>query len=61
VILATGIIALADDSIRRRWHNKHHLILNLAKKPSFMRNLDLDSLGARRFIDEMFHRRGSVS
>ncbi|QKX54871.1 uncharacterized protein TRUGW13939_01961 [Talaromyces rugulosus] len=61
VILATGIIALADDSIRRRWHSKRHLILNLAKKPSFMRNMDLDSLGARRFIDEMFHRRGSAS
>lgn len=61
VILATGIIALADDSIRRRWHSKRHLILNLAKKPSFMRNVDLvDSLGARRFIDEMFHRRGSA-
>ncbi|CRG92793.1 hypothetical protein PISL3812_09860 [Talaromyces islandicus] len=61
VILATGIIVLADDSIRRRWHSKRHVILNLPKKPSFMRNVDLDSLGARRFIDEMFHRRVSAS
>ncbi|KAH8690895.1 hypothetical protein BGW36DRAFT_306153 [Talaromyces proteolyticus] len=54
-IVATGVIALADDSIRRRWHSKRHVILNLTRKPSL-----IDSLGPKRLIDEMFHRRGSA-
>ncbi|KAL2005877.1 hypothetical protein VTN00DRAFT_10370 [Thermoascus crustaceus] len=58
VIVATGLIALVDDSIRRRWHSKRHVQLTLPRKSSFMKNVD--HFGPKRLIDEVFHRRGSA-
>ncbi|OKL62062.1 hypothetical protein UA08_02743 [Talaromyces atroroseus] len=66
VIVATGITVLVDDSIRRRWHNKRHVRLSLgSKRSSFFllsmnMNMNMESLGPKRLIDEMFHRRGSA-
>ncbi|KAL2215747.1 hypothetical protein M432DRAFT_634233 [Thermoascus aurantiacus ATCC 26904] len=47
VIVATGLIALVDDSIRRRWHSKRHVQLALSM-----------GIGPKRLIDELFHRLG---
>ena len=58
VVVATGLIALVDDSIRRRWHNKRHVLLTLPKTSAFMKSVD--AVGPKKLIDEMFHRRGSV-
>ncbi|KAL1962620.1 hypothetical protein VTN77DRAFT_9334 [Rasamsonia byssochlamydoides] len=58
VVVATGLVALVDDSIKRRWHSKRHVLLNLPKNP-FTRNVD--AVGPKKLIDEMFHRRGSAS
>ncbi|KAE8552947.1 hypothetical protein TMatcc_007654 [Talaromyces marneffei ATCC 18224] len=62
VIVATGIMVLVDDSIRRRWHNKRQVRLNMGHRraSSFLQNIHLDSLGPKRLIDEIFHRRGSA-
>lgn len=58
VVVATGLIALVDDSIRRRWHNKRHVLLTLPKTSAFMKSVD--AAGPKKLIDEIFHRRGSV-
>jgi hypothetical protein len=58
VVVATGLIALVDDSIRRRWHNKRHVRLTLPKTSAFMKSVD--AVGPKKLIDEIFHRRGSV-
>ncbi|KAL1988563.1 hypothetical protein VTN96DRAFT_8958 [Rasamsonia emersonii] len=57
VVVATGLIALVDDSIRRRWHSKRHVLLSLPKNP-FMRNVD--AVPGKKLIDEMYHRCGSA-
>ena len=58
MIVATGIHALVDDTIRRRWPPKRRRrSLSLRRKPSFV----LDALGPKRLIDEVILRRGSES
>lgn len=57
VVVATGLVALVDDSIRRRWHSKRHVFLSLPKNP-FMRNVD--AVPPKKLIDEMYHRCGSA-
>lgn len=63
VIVATGITVLVDDSIRRRWHNKRQVRLSLGSKRAssiFIPSMNLESIGPKRLIDGIFHRRGSA-
>jgi len=57
VVVSTGIIALVDDAIKRRWHSTRHrqLLLPLSRAPSFRMNMEF--MGPKRLIDEVFHRR----
>ncbi|KAL5333184.1 hypothetical protein BJX70DRAFT_78373 [Aspergillus crustosus] len=54
VIVATGLIVLVDDCIRRRWHQTGPSRLILPMRSSFSKGKAL--LGPRRLIDEVFHR-----
>ncbi|KAI9753779.1 MAG: hypothetical protein M4579_005013 [Chaenotheca gracillima] len=57
VIVATGLMALVDDSIKRRFHNKRSVQLLLpipTKSP-----LKMEYVGPKRLIDEVFNRRSS--
>ncbi|KAA8650082.1 uncharacterized protein ATNIH1004_002763 [Aspergillus tanneri] len=58
VIVVTGLIVLVDDCIRRRWHSRKHTPLSLPMQASITKGIE--SIGARRLIDEVFHRRGSA-
>ncbi|KAI9842788.1 MAG: hypothetical protein M1837_006891 [Sclerophora amabilis] len=57
VIVATGLTALVDDSIKRRFHNKNSMQLLLPVPPKSP--LKMEYIGPKRLIDEVFHRRHS--
>ncbi|PYI31117.1 hypothetical protein BP00DRAFT_183619 [Aspergillus indologenus CBS 114.80] len=58
VIVATGLVALIDDCIRRKWHSKKHSQLIHPVRSTLSKSIEL--MGPRRFLDEVFHRRGSA-
>ena len=51
VVVATGLMALVDDCIRRRWHSKSGVILHVPDKKA------ADYITPKRLIDEIFNRR----
>ncbi|KKZ63077.1 hypothetical protein EMCG_02578 [[Emmonsia] crescens] len=58
VIVATGLIALVDDSIKRRWNNKRASRPHSPMTSSFMKSMD--SVASNKIIEKVFHRRGST-
>ena len=52
VIVATGLVALVDDCITRRWHSKGGVVVNVPAKSA------ADYITPKRLIDEIFNRRG---
>ena len=56
VIVATGLIALVDDCIKRKWHSKRSAQLNVPVQPSGKTASDF--VGPKRLMDEVFNRRG---
>jgi hypothetical protein len=61
VIVATGLIALVDDCIKRRFHaaprpGHHQLALGLPLTPLKM---DMEFVGPRAMVEHMFKRRNS--
>ncbi|KAL9128205.1 MAG: hypothetical protein Q9217_003078 [Psora testacea] len=57
VIMASGLIALVDDCIKRRWHQKTHMQLTIPSLPRSLSKMDMDCVGPKRLIDEVFNRR----
>ena len=55
VVIATGILSLVDDCIKRRFHTKQSTQLHI---PLLRNKLHLDYVGPKRLIDEMFNRTG---
>jgi hypothetical protein len=51
VIVATGLMALVDDCIMRRWHSKGSMVLNIPTENA------ADYITPKRLIDEIFNRR----
>ena len=49
-IVATGLIALVDDCIERRWHSKRNFHLDLPKYQA------TDAIGPDQLIDKVFNR-----
>ncbi|OOQ85856.1 hypothetical protein PEBR_24117 [Penicillium brasilianum] len=58
VIVATGIITLVDDCIRRRWHSERSGSWILPSGSALSRSLE--RMGPRRLIGEVLQRRGSA-
>lgn len=56
VIVATGLLALVDDTMLRKWHRKETRIHYV---PGSKRNLQYELVNPRRFINEVFNRRES--
>ncbi|KAF2013039.1 hypothetical protein BU24DRAFT_425601 [Aaosphaeria arxii CBS 175.79] len=54
VVIATGLIALVDDCIKRKFHSKQttQIHIPLTRNSSFK----MDYVGPKRLIDEVFHR-----
>jgi hypothetical protein len=58
VIVATGLITLVDDCIRRRWHHERRGSWMLPTGSALSRSLE--RMGPRRLIGEVLQRRGSA-
>ncbi|KAJ5532221.1 hypothetical protein N7494_008773 [Penicillium frequentans] len=58
VIVATGLVALVDDCIRRRWHHERRVPWILPARSSLTKSLE--RMGPRRLIGEVLQRRGSA-
>lgn len=62
VIVATGLMALVDDCIKSRWHQKGSRTQTrfpmLAKSPLKM---NMEFVGPKRLVDEVFNRRGTTA
>ena len=60
VIVATGLVALADDCIKRHFHPEavqtHHHQVNVPLTP-----LKIDLVGPKAMAEHVFKRRGSAS
>ncbi|KAK0650956.1 hypothetical protein DIS24_g6309 [Lasiodiplodia hormozganensis] len=63
VVVSSGIMALVDDSIKNHFHSKEstQIHIPLSRNASF--KLNMDYVGPKRLIDEVFHRttRGNTS
>ncbi|KAF7718120.1 Uncharacterized protein PECH_002458 [Penicillium ucsense] len=57
-IVATGLITLVDDCIRRRWHRQRRASTLSSTGAALSRSLE--RMGPRRLIGEVLHRRGSA-
>lgn len=59
VVVATGLMALVDDYIKRRFHSQQstQLHIPLLRTSSFKMNMEY--IGPMRLIDEVFHRKHS--
>ncbi|ODH47904.1 hypothetical protein GX48_06024 [Paracoccidioides brasiliensis] len=58
VIVATGLMALVDDSIKRRWQNKRTSSSHNPMTTSLMKSMD--SVASNKIIEKVFHRRSST-
>ncbi len=56
IVIATGLIALVDDCIKTKFNPKRtrQLLIPLPSRSSF--KLNMDYIGPKRLIDEVFHR-----
>lgn len=57
VIITTGLLALIDDNIKRKYHKKRTVQIVLPA----MGKMNMEYVGPRRLLDEMFQRRPAVS
>lgn len=56
VVVAAGLIALVDDSIKARFHSKHSKQIMIPKL-----QMGVEYIGPKRLINEMFNRDPSRS
>ena len=57
VIVASGLIALVDDCIKSRWHQKRRVHLSIPMLHKSPLKLSTEYVGAKRLMDEVFNRR----
>ena len=57
VIVASGLIALVDDCIKRRWHDKSRIQMTVPMLTKSPLRLNMDYVGPKRLMDEVFNRR----
>jgi len=58
VIIATGLIALIDDCIKRRWHTKSKRTRQICV-PMTPLKMDMEYVGPKALVEHMFKRRNS--
>lgn len=61
MIVATGLIALVDDCIKSRWHQKKSVQLKLPVPMKSPLKMNMEYVGPKRLIDEVFNRRGHTA
>ncbi|KAL8932626.1 MAG: hypothetical protein Q9216_006752 [Gyalolechia sp. 2 TL-2023] len=60
VIVATGLIALVDDSIKSKFHQKNRAHVSVPAMMKSPRMMNMEYVGPKQLIDEIFHRRGTT-
>ncbi|KAF2797343.1 hypothetical protein K505DRAFT_235800, partial [Melanomma pulvis-pyrius CBS 109.77] len=58
VVIATGLMALVDDCIKRRFHTKQSTQLHIPLIRSSSFKMNMEYIGPKRLIDEVFNRTG---
>ena len=53
VIMASGLVALIDDCINRRWHQKNHMQMMVPKIPTAPFRLNTEYVGPKRLLDDI--------
>lgn len=61
VIVTTGLVALVDDCIKRKYHKKKTVQLMLPTTGKSPLKMNMEYVGPRRFMDELFNRRPTIS
>ncbi|KAL6717090.1 hypothetical protein ACLMJK_005005 [Lecanora helva] len=61
VIVASGLIALVDDCIKTRWHQKGHVHMSVPALNKSHLRMNMEYVGPKRLVDEVFHRRSKES
>ncbi len=61
VVMASGLIALVDDCIKRRWHQKSRIEMRVPMLTKSPLRLNMDYVGPKRLMDEVFNRREKVT
>ena len=57
VIMASGLVALVDDCINRRCHQKSRMQMMVPKFPKAPFRLNTESVGPKRLLDDILNRR----
>ena len=61
IIVASGLIALVDDCIKSRFHQKRRVYMSLPMLHKTPFKLNTEYVGAKRLMDEVFNRREKPS
>ncbi|KAI9893314.1 MAG: hypothetical protein M1814_000444 [Vezdaea aestivalis] len=61
VIVSTGLVALVDDSIARRFHHKRTVHITVPVPSKSPLKINMEYIGPKKLIDEVFSRRNSAS
>ncbi|KAI9821160.1 MAG: hypothetical protein M1827_003894 [Pycnora praestabilis] len=61
VIVSTGLIALVDDCIKRRFHRQRGVQLVLPLPTKAPHKMSMEYVGPKRLIDEVFNRRSTTA
>ncbi|KAL8927477.1 MAG: hypothetical protein Q9208_002282 [Pyrenodesmia sp. 3 TL-2023] len=60
VIVATGLIALVDDSIKNKFHQKGSMQMSVPALLKAPLKMNMEYVGPKQLINEIFHRRGTT-
>lgn len=60
VIMATGLMALVDDCIKRKYRTKKVVQLNIPLPMTSHLKMNMEYVGPKRLIDEVFNRRPTI-
>ena len=55
VVMASGLVALVDDCIKRRWHQKSRMQMTVPMHSPL--RLNMEYVGPKRLMDEVFNRK----
>lgn len=61
VVVATGLVALIDDCIKRHFHSRQEKYTHQVVVPLTQRKLDMEFVTPRAMVEHMFKRRNSGS
>lgn len=61
MIVATGLTALVDDSIKSKFHQKNGVRLSVPALMKTPLKMNMEYVGPKQLLDEVFHRRGTTA